>query len=121
MKIILKKNKTYLGLKRSEMTADGVVLCEWGNYVFHQNAIRHISMQINATGVLESDATLLSVQVSPSMELLGFVFAGSVQKDRCHQEDDETHLNPCEQLLNTTLNVTALGSVKNGRFLIFFL
>lgn len=70
------------------MTVDGVALCEWGNDVFHQNAIRRISMQISAAGVLESDATLLSAQVSPSMELLGFVFAGSVWKDRCHQEDD---------------------------------
>lgn len=70
------------------MTVDGVASREWGNDVFHQNAIRRISMQINAAGVLESVATLLSVQVSPSMQLLGFVFAGSVQKDRCHQEDD---------------------------------
>lgn len=70
------------------MTLDAVALCEWGNDVFHQNAIRRISMQMNATGVLESDATLLSAQVSPSMELLGFVFTGSVQKDRRHQEDD---------------------------------
>lgn len=77
---------------------DGVALCKWGNDAFHQNAIRRISMQINAAGVLESDATLLSIQVSPSMELLGFVFAGSVQKDRCHREDDDAHLNLCEQL-----------------------
>lgn len=61
--------------------------CESGEMTYF------ITMLSAALACRLTDATLLSVQVSPSMELLGFVFAGSAQKGRCLQEDNGGSLN----------------------------